>query len=264
MQFKCCKHARVNPYLTLLLIVQPQILINMGDKRAFTGNGMLERFLYVIPKSNLGYRKHDTGSISESLKQSYSNIITRLLELNAATDNANKPIILTISAEALKEWRAFQKTIEFELRPGGKFEPCIGWGGKISGYALRLAGLIHVCETLGNNHTIGIATMEKALELAALLIEHSLAAFGIMGADAATADAKELLKWIDSLNQKSFTKSELTYAMRNRKFNKSERIDKALLVLIERHYISIAKSKVTANATKPTTYYDINPKIRRA
>ena len=35
----------VEPYLTILLIVQPRILQNMAEQKSFQGNGLLERFL---------------------------------------------------------------------------------------------------------------------------------------------------------------------------------------------------------------------------
>ncbi|MBN9542732.1 MAG: DUF3987 domain-containing protein [Alphaproteobacteria bacterium] len=57
----------LNPYITILMIVQPQILMNMQDKDSFKGNGFLERFLYLIPKSNLGYRSLNTQATPKEL-----------------------------------------------------------------------------------------------------------------------------------------------------------------------------------------------------
>jgi hypothetical protein len=37
----------INPYLTVVLAVQPAILQNLANRRAYMGNGTLERFLYV-------------------------------------------------------------------------------------------------------------------------------------------------------------------------------------------------------------------------
>ncbi len=46
------------PALTFGLAVQPQIIIELsqGSKRRFRGTGALARFLYCIPKSNIGQR----------------------------------------------------------------------------------------------------------------------------------------------------------------------------------------------------------------
>jgi putative DNA primase/helicase len=247
----------INPYLTFLLVVQPQILMNMGGKKAFTGNGMLERFLYVIPKSNLGYRTHDTDSIPAHLKEQYNGIIHELLEL----PQGEEPIKLTLATEAKNEWKQFQKAIEHQLRSGGKLESCVGWGGKISGFALRLAGLIHVCETLGKSYVVSAQAMNKALELAALLCEHAVAAFLGMGAEQSATDAQDVLKWLEELHQPSFTKTEIVRALKNKACGKSERLDKALKILAERHIISEPVTKPTSNSFKPTTYFEINPSI---
>ncbi|MEI6730189.1 MAG: DUF3987 domain-containing protein, partial [Pseudomonadota bacterium] len=193
----------INPYLTFLLIVQPQILLNMNSKKAYTGNGMLERFLYVIPKSNLGYRTHETTISPQYQKDNYQVIIQNLLNLK----DPEKPTILKLSPDALKDWQDFQKSIEHQLRPGGKLEVCVGWGGKICGFTLRLAGLIHVCETLGSNLEISTEAMTKALTLAGLLCDHAVAAFVGMGAEQSVKDAKDILKWIEELRQPSFSKS---------------------------------------------------------
>ena len=54
------RSAILNPYLTVVLTVQPVVMQNMAGKRAYLGKGVLERFLYVLPQSQLGYRTHNT------------------------------------------------------------------------------------------------------------------------------------------------------------------------------------------------------------
>ena len=44
------------PALTMGLSPQPEILRGLVDKPGFRGRGLLARFLYLIPKSTLGYR----------------------------------------------------------------------------------------------------------------------------------------------------------------------------------------------------------------
>lgn len=245
----------INPYLTFVLVVQPQILQNMNSKKAFTGNGTLERFLYVTPKSNLGYRTHETQSVPNHLKEQYNQVITKLLNI----EEPENPVVLRLSTDAHSQWKNFQKHIESQLRVGGKLEICVGWGGKISGFALRLAGLIHVCETLGANTEISSTAMSKALELSKLFCEHAIAAFAGMGAEQSVNDAKDILKWLEGLNQPSFTKSDIIRAMKNKGYGKAERLDRALKILAERHYISDALIKATPNSNKPTTYFELNP-----
>jgi hypothetical protein len=52
-EVRVCRKDRsfaLNPFLTIILTVQPAIIQNMGKKRAYLGNGTLERFLYVLPR----------------------------------------------------------------------------------------------------------------------------------------------------------------------------------------------------------------------
>ena len=227
----------LNPFLTVVLAVQPVIIQRMGEKKAFSGKGLLERFLWVLPKSNLGYRTHDKPPVPEAVTNAYRNTIRGLLDIPPLMEEGTERArVLTLEPGALSEWRAFQAAIELQLRPDGRLAVCQGWGGKISGFALRLAGLLNVAEHGQDRLTISADTMGRALELAALLTEHALAAYGLMGLDQATADAKDCWRWIRAQGRSSFTNGELSLAMRHRMHK--ERIDRALKVLHDRQLVS--------------------------
>ena len=216
----------LNPYLTIVLAVQPAVIQNMGEKRAYLGNGALERFLYVLPKSKLGYRTHDKPPLSAEIQHAYHVKIKSLLDNFFLPDKnkSDQPHVLKLAPSAYQDWRAFQTMIEKQLRPEGKFSPCQGWAGKICGFALRIAGLLHVAEHGSETLIITDHTMKNALEIAALLTEHAIAAFSLMGIDQATEDAKIVSQWIRTRNTPSFTQSEVVLAMRGKKLGKSERL----------------------------------------
>ncbi len=246
----------LNPYLTIALVVQPAIIEKMGKKSVFLGNGSLERFLYVLPKSKLGYRSHNQPPVSAAMQAAYHAKITQLLNQFLP---AEKPIqLLQLSAEAQQLWQAFQGQIEIQLRPGGRLSSCQGWGGKISGFALRIAGVLHTAAYESQSLSIHETTMKNALEIAQALTEHALAAFGLMGADPAQADAQAIFDWIKNHQKRFFTRSEILLAMRNKKFSKAEYLLKALHVLQERNLIS---GPVKLPTRKPTTRYYVNPLI---
>lgn len=245
----------LNPFLTIFLTVQPAIIQNMGAKKAYSGNGILERFLYVIPQSKLGYRTHNKPSIPDQTLSAYHQKITALL--NLAGDQYN-PSILTLSDDAFNNWSKFQAYIETQLRPNEELSGCLGWGGKICGFTLRLAGLLHVAEYENSSLVISPETMAKALEIAALLTKHAIVAYGLMGVDQASSDAQEIFNWIKTKGE-SFTKSEILLAMKNRKLGKAERLGQALAVLIDRNIISQPQSILETR--KPTTIFHINPAI---
>jgi Protein of unknown function (DUF3987) len=167
----------------------------MSEKRAYLGNGALERFLYVLPKSRLGYRTHDKPAIPQTILTAYHTKITSLLNQFFLREN-DKPQysqILTLSTEAYSLWRGFQTTIEVQLRPDGKLASCQSWGGKICGFALRIASLLHAAEYGVNSLTITETTMRNALTIAESLVEHAIVAFGLIGIDQTTEDAKTIL-----------------------------------------------------------------------
>ncbi len=250
----------LKPYLTIVLTVQPSVIQNMGGKHAYTGNGTLERFLYVVPKSKLGYRTHATPPLSTATENAYHAKIRMLLDrFYSSQEEKQQPFILKLAPEALADWRDFQSMMEGELRPNGKFYSYQGWAGKISGFALRIAGLLHVAEQEAQGFVITDTTMAQALQIAILLAEHAIVAFGLMGIDQTSEDAKHIFQWLTSRNELSFTQSEIVLAMRNKKLGKSERLLKAMQLLHERNIISVPIRLTTTR--KPTTIYHINPML---
>lgn len=250
------KDYRLNPYLTVLLLIQPQILANMADKRAFTGNGALERYLYALPSGNVGYRTFADRKIDAQAETGYNHLIFNLLSIPVP----DTPHILQLEEPAKVIFHSFRQEVERELRTDGKLYICRGWGGKLAGYTLRLAGLMHVAEHDSINHlVIQRGTIEMAITIARLLMEHAVAAYNMMGADIETNDAKELLEWLKTKKTDRLTKSEIINAMRNRQMGKKDRLGKALGVLTDRNILSVPHADKTTR--KPTDVYFINPDI---
>ena len=69
------------PCLTIGLCPQPDVLNGMGSKPGFRGRGLMDRFLYLLPKSPLGYRTLDTRPIPEDVKARYAHLIRQLLDI---------------------------------------------------------------------------------------------------------------------------------------------------------------------------------------
>lgn len=237
----------LNPYLTLVLAVQPVVISHLGEKRAYCGNGALERFLYVLPKSHLGYRTHDKPPLSATLQQAYHAKIKALLHYHSQDQKSTQ--VLTLSPSAQQAWHTFQLRIEAQLRSDGKLAVCLGWGGKICGFALRLAGLLHVAMAEEQDRVISEESMQRALDIAERLTEHAIAAYSLLGTDQTIEDAKEVLAWIKERGVSLFTQTEVLTALRNRKVGKSERLQKALRVLIERNILTAQRLPTPRKAT---------------
>jgi putative DNA primase/helicase len=254
------KSIDLQPYLTVALVVQPGIVQKMASKKAFDGNGILERFLYVLPKSKLGYRTHDTPSVPEHIVAAYHQKINSLLNYSATLKIGAESQALILSAEALQKWQAFQLRIETQLRPGAKFSFCQGWGGKICGFALRIAGLMHIAKHGFGDSLIDKETMANALALAELLADHALAAYALMGADQTLEDAKEIFNYLVGKGAASFSRSEITTALRHRGCGNSRRLSEALPILIDRNILHAERDLSTG---KPTTRYYLNPALQK-
>lgn len=248
----------LNPFLTIVLAVQNAVIQNMGEKRAYLGNGSLDRFLYVIPKSKLGYRTHNTTPLSSNIQNAYHTKIKSLLDRFFLSERT-QPQILTLNTAAFSLWKEFQANIEKQLRPDGRFSICQGWAGKISGFSLRIAALLHIVAVDCQHIVITDITMKNALNIAELLTEHALAAFNLISVDQSLEDAKNVFQWINRRRIASFTQSEIVLAMRNKKMSKPERLQKAMLVLSERNIIS---APVKLPTRKPTTLYYVNPNLQ--
>lgn len=245
-----------NPLLTIVLAVQPIILQKMAEKRAFHGNGLIERFLFVVPQSKVGFRTHQTPPVPITLKRDYQKKILDLLQMTQGNSKSSSPPrAFTLSQSALAEWQDFQKLIELQLRPEGKLHSCAGSGGKLCGIALRIAGLFHVAEFGLGSSVIQAPTMVKALELITLLSEHLLVAFDSMGADLITRGAKEIYEWILSEKRSEFRKTEVLDRFKNSRFGKTAVLNPSLLELIERNIIQSRREQTR----KPTTVYEVNP-----
>jgi putative DNA primase/helicase len=252
----------LNPYITLLLVVQPQIIRNMADKKAFQGRGLLERFLYVLPKSRLGYRSLSTQPMPEPVRKQYDQALQKLLNIAPIIERGGfeTPRMLHLDAAALERWTAFRHEVEAGLRPDDKFSACQGWGGKIAGFTLRIAGLLQIAEHGGSILSIDSTNMERAVQMARLLVEHALAAFGLMRNDEAAEDAQAVYAWLCQLGQPQFRRTECQRKFHGR-FTGKKRLDAALGILIDRSIISPLRLITTTEGKRQTGFYEVNPAI---
>lgn len=251
------------PALTFGLAVQPDIIRELasGRKKKFRGNGALARFLYCIPRSNIGYRDvRKRTPIPENVKQAYNDGIRRLLNIPQVfnLDGIEKPRILTLDDNAREAWHKFSQSIEAKQGEGREYESIQDWTGKLPGAALRIAGLFHVVEYGTETTIITIKTIESTLDLCELLIEHAKAAFEMMGDSKVTTDAIKVFQWIIAKKEKRFRKNDLHSDLHGR-FTKVDRLEYALKELTSRNIIGEPIKEPTGR--RPSIWYDVNPKV---
>jgi len=261
-----------HPALSFGITVQPQIIseFSQGSKRRFRGIGACARFLWCVPRSNIGKRDvRKRVPIPDDVVGAYEKGIFNLLKIDSAMDEngSEKQWKLLLDDEARDSWLKFSQYIESRQGEGGDLESIQDWSGKLPGAALRIAGLLHVSkhgctgtEKTNDYLVIGKEAIERALDLCELLIEHAKTAFGTIGADPAIEDAKIAFNWIVKEKRDSFKQSELH---RTGRFSKSPvgRLLKALEIL---RTLDIIDEPRTEPTRKPTIVYDVNPKIYEA
>ncbi len=249
------KYINVEPNLTFMITAQPTIIQKLGNQKSFQGKGLLERFDYLLPESNIGSRSHTTKPVEDSLRKKYNDQIKHLLVLRLGNPKRKK---LTLSKNAYEEWHKFQLEVEQMLKLDGRLSHLDGWGGKFPGKILRYAGLLHVMEHGVKKAEISASTIKKTLLLAEPLIAHALAAFSLMTTGSAIDEGKVIFKWIVSKGESSFTRRDCFRAFQKR-FDSVEDLDHCLTELKNKHFIRELPSKSTGG--RPSNIWEINPKI---
>ena len=245
------------PTLSMGLIVQPESFAELAAGRRLRATGVLARYLYAIPKSNIGTRDvRQRKPVSREIGEDYQYAVLSLLE--GYEERARDPRVLPFIADALEPWLVFAEGIERHQGEGGRFEAISDWTSKLPGHAARLAALFQIAEHGLDTQVVGLAAVERALELCRLLIPHAEAAFAMLGTDDIDADALAVLRWIKAGERRDFTRREAQRAMHGR-FSKVERLEHALSALRDLYIISGEKKSATGG--RASAFYLVNPKL---
>ncbi len=229
------------PLLTIGLSPQPAVLSGLAETPGFRGRGLLARFLYGMPPSNLGYRRHEPRPIPAGTRQDYADLIRRLLKLPDRTGDSGRPRAtkLTFAPSAYDSWRDFQRRVEVEIRDGNRLAGCKDWAGKLPGAAARIAGIFHCVTTAPNSHSeIHRDTTEAALLLATILISHATCAFGLMGANVNVDMARRLVKWAIDQGERETTTRDIFCAFQST-LKEMKNLEPILKLLTEHNYVLV-------------------------
>ena len=107
-----------------------------------------------------------------------------------------------------------------------------------------------------HNLTISLKTMDSALEFAALLIDHALAAFHLMGVDEGQKKSKTVFDWILLNGGTRFGKRACLRAL-HAQFNDVGELEEILSDMGDRHIISPSVPVKTGG--RHGLFFDVNP-----
>lgn len=254
-----------HPRLTIGLSPQPEVLRGLADKPGFRGRGLLARFLYLLPSSPLGFRELRSDPVPERVARNYAAGIRGMLNWPLAPDEHGRQTLfrLRLSRAASEELHDFALTIEARMRPGKELEHYTDWAGKAPGAAARLAGVLHGIEHAHGRPwetDITAATMARALGIMAVIMQHSLAALSIMGADPDIAAARTVWRWIEGGRRAEFSVRDAWQALKG-SFDRVKPVRDALDVLEERGYVEVIEPTRDGPGRRPSPVVRVRPDI---
>ncbi|MDF2865892.1 MAG: hypothetical protein K0R72_710 [Clostridia bacterium] len=217
----------LDPALTILLAIQPNVLNKILKNYEFCGRGLLARFLFSIPTSKVGKRSFNSEKINTITQENYNELIDKLL-------NLNPPIIKNIqfSDEALNLMEIFHNDLEPKLI--NELYKLADWSKKLEGVIARIAGILELT-TNTDPLVISKKSVANAINIGNYFLEHAKHVFIDNNTSPDIKDAIYILDYIK--NNRVFNISTRELLRKRRKFNNIEEMLGGLRELEKRKYI---------------------------
>lgn len=242
-----------SPLLTIGLMTQPAHFTEAMSNKQFVGRGLVHRFLFSFPESKAGYLKMRSPDIPPELKNLYSKLIETFLNI---PPNISE-FIIVCDTEAEMIFSDYFEHLQKEMREGGIFESLKEWANKHFSRALRIAGILHLCEHLATEKLSGLTAL-NAIAIAKWAENHALNAFsGGAIEPEEIRNAKYILKKLKKSGKTILSKHELLVLCRP--LLTGELVE-PLEILEDMGYIRIEFIK-NGERGKPKERIKINPNI---
>jgi replicative DNA helicase len=256
------------PAVTFGLAVQPDVIFDFVNQPGLAGRGLLARFLYAIPRDNVGYRDADGPPVSSAAIDEYRRLATALLQVPFARDEsgASAPHLLSLSDDASEELMRLRNWIEPQLQEFGPLGAIRDWASKWVAHVARIAGLLHSAEhvTEGTPWTrpVEVDTIHRAAEIGRYLIPHARAAYGRMGGDERVGDAEHVMRWICLQGRYELTARDILEGTKGR-LHSMMRVNAAIACLVEHGFLrGVLRPAAKGPGRPPSPSYEVNPQGR--
>lgn len=251
-----CAHID-SPALSFGLALQPGVLAEVASSRRFRDSGLLARFLFAMPESNVGKRDvRRRWTIPSYVQRDYETNLFNLLE--GRSNPIARARVVGMTDPAREAWLDFSAEIEAQQGERGSLEAIADWSSKLPGAAARIAMLLELADQGLRADSVSLEATARAIAICRLLIPHAHAAFCLLGADATDGDAGAVVKWAVDNRLLSFNKSKCQKALEGR-FRSISRLDKAIERLEQGDVVKV--DKVPNKGARPTTMIRVNPKL---
>lgn len=242
------------PTLSAILAVQPSVLSEIMDNTTMTGRGLVARFLFSLPPSNLGHRTFLAPGIPADVQEKYTASISRMLSIAHSA-----PCTLHLSDAAI----ALVSThfLEHEHYITGPGQYMADWAGKYIGSVLRIAGLLHAAE-FSNDCYISSNTMQRAIEIGRYYLAHAAYAYTTMDGDPSIT--KALFAWskLIQFSPAEVKRSDLFQVCRGKYFKKVDELSSALELLESHGYIRTYSPPYNGHGRPPDMRIVPNPLVQ--
>ena len=243
--------------LTILLMVQPHVISGILKNGSFRGRGLTARFLYCMPKSAIGHRRYRTEPIPPQVSESYHSLINSLLDDEVNGD----PRIISLSKDADLMMEEFSEKLEPKILH--EYAEIDEWSGKLAGTVLRIAGIITRAKAAErdtdqlNGLIVTGETMQAAIAIGEYFVEHTRAAFMLMGADEVLEKAKYVLGKIQDKKLTEFNHKKILDICRT--IPDVETLTPVLNRLIDFGWLKNVTPEWSGRGRPPAAKYLVNP-----
>lgn len=252
------------PYMSICLACQPYFFENIMKNQVFRGSGLVARFLYCFPKSNIGHRKYNTESISLEMLDTYNNLICKLLDFKFSYNTRNE-MLLTFEPDAAKCFAEYYNDyIEKQLVSEMIF--CRDWGGKYHGQILRICGIIHCikCSIAGRNPektNVDLRTLCNAIEIGNYYREMAIYGYSYGETDRSMLKAERVINKIREKQIHDIGQNELYQICRGSLFENARSFNETIEMLSEYRYLICEKLPGANGNNKSKNIIHVNPYI---
>lgn len=251
-----------NATLTMGLTIQPEVIYNICRNKKFRGRGLLGRFLFVVPHSNIGRRTLNEPPMNMELSKQFHDILWEVLnhEYPINDDGSEVKHVLYMNDDAYQRWWNYAKTIEAMMSDDiGHLNHITDWAGKLPGAIARIAALLHIMRYAKEKPwliKISLEDMSAAVKIGHALINHALHVFDLFHETTTMQIARLIYKWLKRDKISSFTQRE---CLRKFRCHQKPELRPALEVLIEQDIIRESEATCVG---RPSNVFYVNANIK--
>lgn len=244
-----------NPLMSIAISPQPSVLMSLGKKDGFLGKGLLARWIWVIPSTMLGYRSHQYPQIPENFKDEYKANVKAIASM--CHNHEGPRLIIRMDEKAYTRLMEWQAELEPQFLGTGRLRNIPEWGNKLVCLVARIAAVCHIARhgvDRPEDRGIPIDTMEAAISLGEVLIEHANAVHLMFDGSSPETHAMSFVKRMNDIGWPVGELNESEWALKARKEVGDDRkvAFRHMVEILERHNYLIRGEKKTRGRTATT------------